>query len=75
MDHFDRNASHSALRRARYPASTTQLCEELGAPIETSHHDRGGYWHAEKVYRNRPETDEEMIVIRINIMLKSDLDS
>lgn len=75
MDHFDRDASHSVLRRAHYPVSTTQLCEELGAPIETFHHDRGGYWYAEKVCGNRPETDEEMIVIRINIMLKSDLDS
>ncbi len=75
MDRFDRNASHSALRRARYPASTTQLCEGLSAPIETFHHDRGGYWYAEKVCGNRPEPDEVMIVIRINIMLESDLDS
>ncbi len=66
MDHFDRIYTlHSALRRARYPVSTTQLCEELecspatlrrivsqlreelGAPIGTSHHDGGGYWYAE----------------------------
>ena len=66
MDRFDRIYTlHSALRRARYPASTARLCgelacspatlrrivsqlrEELGAPIETSHHDGGGYWYAE----------------------------
>jgi hypothetical protein len=75
MDRFDRNALHSALRRAHYPASTAQLCEELSAPIEISHHDRGGYWYAEKACGNMPETDGEMIIVRINIMLRSDLDS